>query len=93
MAATTTIRLPPKLRTRLASLAKQTGRSAHSLIVEAVERHTEYEEQLRGFVKEALAADKEIDQTGEVYRAEDVHAWMKRLAAGERATKPAPWRK
>jgi len=47
MAATTTIRLPPKLRARLGALAKQTGRSAHSLIVEAVERHTEYEEQMR----------------------------------------------
>ena len=78
MAETTTIRLPPKLRARLGSLAKQTGRSAHSLIVEAVERHTEYEEQMRGLVKDALAADRDIEKTGEVYRAEDVHAWMKR---------------
>jgi predicted transcriptional regulator len=93
MAATTTIRLPPKLRSRLGSLAKQTGRSAHSLIVEAVERHTNYEEQMRSLVKEALAADSEIDKTGEVYRAEDVHAWMKRLATGESAPRPKPWRR
>ncbi len=93
MAATTTIRLPPKLRARLGALAKQTGRSAHSLIVEAVERHTEYEEQLRSLVKSALAADRDIDKTGEVYRADDVHAWMKRLAAGESPPKPSPWRK
>ena len=72
MAATTTIRLPPKLRARLGALAKQTGRSAHSLIVEAVERHTEYEEQMRGLVKDALAADRDIEKTGEVYRAEDL---------------------
>jgi predicted transcriptional regulator len=93
MAATTTIRLPPKLRARLGSLAKQTGRSAHSLIVEAVERHTNYEEQMRSLVKEALAADSEIDKTGEVYRADDVHAWMKRLATGESAPRPKPWRR
>ncbi len=93
MAATTTIRLPPKLRARLGSLAKQTGRSAHSLIVEAVERHTSYEEQMRSLVKEALAADSEIDKTGEVYRAEDVHAWMKRLATDESAPRPKPWRR
>jgi predicted transcriptional regulator len=74
MAATTTIRLPPKLRARLGALAKQTGRSAHSLIVEAVERHAAYEEQIRSLVKEALAADAEIDESGEVYRAEYVHA-------------------
>jgi predicted transcriptional regulator len=93
MAATTTIRLPPKLRARLGSLAKQTRRSAHSLIVEAVERYTNYEEQMRSLVKEALAADSEIDKTGEVYRADDVHAWMKRLAADGSAPRPKPWRR
>jgi predicted transcriptional regulator len=93
VAATTTIRLPPKLRARLGSLAKQTGRSAHSLIVEAVERHAAYEEQLRSLVKEALAADADIEKTGEVYRAADVHAWMNRLAPGEAGGRPKPWRK
>ena len=93
MAETTTIRLPPKLRARLGALAKQTGRSAHSLIVEAVERHTDYEEQMRGLVRDALAADRDIEKTGEVYRGEDVHAWMKRLAVGEPAPKPSSWRK
>jgi predicted transcriptional regulator len=93
MAATTTIRLPPKLRARLTSLAKQTGRSAHSLIIEAVERHTDYEEQLRSLIKEALAADASIEKTGRVYRAEDVHVWMQRLADGEPAQRPKPWRR
>jgi predicted transcriptional regulator len=93
MAATTTIRLPPKLRARLGALAKQTGRSAHSLIVEAVERHAAYEEQIRSLVKEALAADAEIDESGEVYRAEDVHAWMQRLTIDGRAQRPKPWQR
>jgi predicted DNA-binding protein len=93
MAATTTIRLPPKLRARLGALAKQTGRSAHSLIVEAVERHAAYEEQIRNLVKEALVADAEIDKTQEVYRAEDVHAWMQRLALDGRAPRPKPWQR
>lgn len=93
MAATTTIRLPPKLRARLGALAKQTGRSAHSLIVEAVERHAAYEEQIRKLVKEAHAADTEIDKTGEVYRAQDVHAWMHRLALDGSAPRPKAWQK
>lgn len=93
MAATTTIRLPPKLRARVRALAKATGRSAHSLIVEAVERHAAYEEQMRSLVKEALAAAEEIERTGRVYRAEDVHAWMRRLAQGETAARPRPWRR
>jgi predicted transcriptional regulator len=93
MAATTTIRLTPKLRARLGNLARQTGRSVHSLIVEAVERHANYEEQMRSLVKEALAADSEIDKTGEVYRADDVHAWLKRLATDESVPRPKPWRR
>jgi predicted transcriptional regulator len=93
MAETTTIRLPPKLRSRLRAIAKETDRSVHSLIVEAVEKHAAYEEQMRAFVKEALEAGEEIDKTGEVYRAEDVHAWMDRLTQGVASPKPKPWRK
>ncbi len=93
MSATTTIRLPPKLRSRLQALAKQSGRSAHSMIVEAVERHAAYAEQIQRLVKEAVAADVEIERTGQVYRAEDVHAWMGRLAREEAAAKPKPWQR
>lgn len=93
MSETTTIRLPPKLRARLRTIAKETDRSVHSLILEAVEKHAAYEEQMRSLVKEALAADAEIDRTGEVYRAEDVHAWAKRIAQGVASPRPKPWRK
>jgi len=93
MTATTTIRLSPKLRARVRALAKQTGRSAHGLIVEAVERYAAYEEQMRSLVKEARAADVEIERTGEVYRAEDVHAWMATLARSESAPRPKSWQR
>jgi predicted transcriptional regulator len=93
MAETTTIRLPPKLRARLRAIAKDTDRSVHSIIVEAVEKHTAYEEQMRSLVKEALAADAEIERTGETYRAEDVHAWARRIAQGVSSPRPKPWRK
>jgi predicted transcriptional regulator len=93
MTATTTIRLPPELRARINVLAKQTGRSAHSLIVEAVERHAAYEEQMRSLVEDALAADADIERTGEAYRAEDVHAWLARLARDPAAKRPKPWRR
>jgi predicted transcriptional regulator len=93
MAATTTIRMPPKLRARIQALARQSGRSAHSVILEAVERHADYEEQLRSLVKDALEADAEIERTGEVYRAEDVHEWLDRLAAGQPGSRPKSWRR
>jgi hypothetical protein len=48
---------------------------------------------MRSLVKEALAADEDIEKTGEVYRAEDVHAWMERLARGESPARPKPCRR
>ena len=88
---TTSVKLPPKLKARVAALARKSGRSAHSFIVEAVERHAEREERLRRFVQEALAADADIERTGEVYRAEDVHTWLERLAKGQKTSRPKPW--
>jgi len=93
MAETTTIRLSPKLRARLRAIAKDTDRSVHSLIIEAVEKHAAYEEQMRSLVKEALAADVEIERSGEVYKSEDVHAWARRIAQGVASPRPKPWRK
>ena len=48
---------------------------------------------MRSLVKEAVEADADIDRTSEVYRADDVHAWMARLAHGTTADRPKPWRR
>ena len=92
-ADTTSIKLPPKLKARVTALARRSGRSPHSFIVEAVERHAERQEKLQTFIKEALAADADIERTGEVYRAEDVHAWLERLSKGQKASRPKPWQR
>ena len=58
MAATTTLKLPRALKARVATIARHTGRSAHRLMVEAIERHVDQEERMRAFLEEALAADR-----------------------------------
>ncbi len=93
MADTTTLKLPRGLKTRIARLARQTGRAPHALMLEALEREVSREERMREFVREALEADAAIEAGAEVYRAEDVHAWLDRLARGGKARRPAPWRK
>ncbi len=90
MAATTSIKLPAALKARIAALARKSGQSPHSLIIEAVERHAVREEKMQAFVAEALAGDADIENGGAVYRAEDVHAWVERLAKGTRSRKPRP---
>ena len=93
MTATTTLKLPEKLKTRIARLAKETGRSAHSLMIEALEREVAREERMREFVREALTSDARIEEGAVVYRAEDVHPWLERLARNGRVARPKPWRK
>ena len=93
MPAATTLKLPEKLKARIARLAKETGRSAHALMIEALEREVTREERTKAFVRDALAAKSDIEKSGAVYRADDVHAWMERLAKGEKAPRPASWRR
>lgn len=93
MAETTTLKLPEKLKARIARLARQTRQSAHSYMLRALEREVSREERMRDFVKAALASDAAVEEGAAIYRAEDVHDWMERLAKGEKPSRPAPWRK
>lgn len=92
MKTTTTIKLPRELKARIARVARKIGQTPHAFMVEALERQTTREERMEDFVKEAMAADKEISAGGDVYAASDVHAWLGRLAQGRRAPRPRPWR-
>jgi len=93
MASTTTLKLPKKLKARIARLAKESKRSVNSVMMEALEREVTREERIKAFVRDALSAKADIESGGSVYRAEDVHAWMERLAKGEEPLRPAPWRR
>jgi predicted transcriptional regulator len=93
MAATTTLKVPEKLKARIARIANQTGRSAHAVMLEALEREVTRAERVRDFVREALASDAAAEAGAAVYRAEDVHAWIERLAKGRKTPRPRPWRR
>ncbi len=88
MTTTTKLRLPEKLKTRIARLAKAKQRSAQSVMVEALEREVAREERMREIVREGLAADAAIEAGAAVYRADDVHAWLGRLAINGKAARP-----
>jgi predicted transcriptional regulator len=93
MTTATTLKLPDKLKARIARLAKAKQRTAHSVMIEALEREVGREERMREFVREALAADTAIEAGAAVYKAEDVHAWLGRLATNGKAARPRSWRK
>ncbi len=92
MPSTTTLKIPAPLKARIARLARETRQSAHSLMVNAVQREVERAERMRAFIREARAADRAIDAGAPVFAAEDVHAWMAKLVRNPKAAKPKPWR-
>lgn len=91
--STTTIKIPDRLKARIAKLARKSGRTPHGLMLEAIERETARQERMESFVREAMDADAAVDATGEVYAATDVHAWLGRLARDPKAPPPKPWRR
>lgn len=88
MAQATTLKLPAKLKARIARLARQTGRSAHRVMLQALERGVTREERMREFVREALAADAAVEAGAPAYRAEDVHSRLAQIAAGAKRPRP-----
>ena len=90
--SSTTLKLPPALKARIAKLAKSSGRAPHAVMVEALERQIQRDERMSAFVQEALEADREIEEGAVVYSAEDVHIWLDRLASNKKPARPKPWR-
>jgi predicted transcriptional regulator len=90
---TTTLKLAPELKRRISRLARESGKTAHAFMVQALEREATREERMRQFVREAMVSDAAADAGAPVYRADDVYAWMERRARGEKPPLPKPWRK
>jgi predicted transcriptional regulator len=92
MAASTTLKLPERLKQRIAPLARSAGKTPHAWMVEALETHTALAEKRRTFVADALAAEKEVERTGRVYPAGEVHRYLRARVAGRKAKRPKPAR-
>ena len=90
----TSLKLPSKLKDRIDRLARQGGETPHALMVRALESQIEAMELHETFVKDAIAADKEMKETGLAYAAEDVHAYIRAKARGRKVKRPKPiaWR-
>ena len=90
MAATTTLKLPEKLKKRIAPLARSARKTPHAWMVEALETLATLAEKRKAFVAEALAAEMEAERTGKVYAFDDVHRYMRALAQRKKVRRPKP---
>ena len=92
MAASTTLKLPERLKQRIAPLARSAGKTPHAWMVEALEAHTALAERRKIFVADALAAEKEAERSGRVYAAGEVDRYLRARVAGRKAKRPKPAR-
>ena len=90
MSASTTLKLPEALKARIVKLAEAAGRTPHAFMIEALEAHTTAAELRREFIASAVAAEREVEQYGITYSADEVHRYIRARLAGKRARHPKP---
>jgi predicted transcriptional regulator len=90
MAATTTLKLPEDLKTRIAPLAESAAKTPHAWMIEALEAQARLTETRLSFVNDALTSAAEVDAGGALYAMQDVHEYIIKKAAGKPAKRPKP---
>ena len=85
--STTTLKLSPRLKKRVASLVRGTEKSAHAFMVDAIAREAERAELRRKFIADAVSSLEHTERTGLAYDAKDVHAYFSARAAGKPANR------
>jgi len=85
---TTTIRLPPDLKSRVAAAAKRSGTTAHSFILEAIAEKAAQEEQRAEFEAQAEARYANIASMGKTITWEEMRTYLEARLNGESAQRP-----
>jgi hypothetical protein len=91
----TTLRIPAKLKKRIAAVAKDEGQTAHSFMLQALEESTALAEARREFHRDAELEEAEVEARNQVYPAEAVFEYLERMARGQKVSRPKPiaWRR
>jgi predicted transcriptional regulator len=88
--STTTIRLPQKLKERIARAAERAGTSAHSFILEAIVEKAEREELRAEFQDTAERRYAEIVASGKTVPWNEMRRYLERRLTGKKIARPKP---
>jgi predicted transcriptional regulator len=93
--AATSLKLPDDLKRRVAELVEGSNRTVHSFMVEAIERAAQREELRKRFGDEAALSERESEQTGKVFDANEAFDYLEAIAKGQKAKRPRAkaWRR
>ncbi len=86
--STTTIRLPPDLKARVAAAAKRAGTSVHSFILEAIAEKADEQERRGDFHDVADKRYSRIAASGKTIRWSEMRTYLENRGAGKKARRP-----
>jgi predicted transcriptional regulator len=72
----TSLKIEDSLKGRVQHLASQRRRSAHWIMLEAIQQYVEREEARENFKQEALASWVTYQETGQHLTGQEVRAWL-----------------
>jgi predicted transcriptional regulator len=84
----TSLKLNEELKTRIDKLARKRGESPHAYMILALEDYVARAEQAEAFLRDAIAADEEMQRSGLAYDAKEVHDHLAAKAAGKKTRRP-----
>lgn len=82
------LRVPERMRKRIAKLARRRGTTPHALMLEAITEKMQAEESRAAFHAEASRRLKSMKKAGTGIPADKVFAYLTSRAAGKRAVRP-----
>ena len=85
---TTSLKLPDALKEQIAQTAAREGKSAHALMIDALQTAMNEASLMHAFHDSALAAYEETVRINKVFRGEDIEAYYLAKMHGETAKKP-----
>ena len=84
------LRVPEEVKKRIAKLAKQQDLTPHGFMLDAIREKVEVEEVRLAFHAEAERRLARMKKTGVGIPAEEVFEYLRKRAAGRKATRPKP---
>jgi predicted transcriptional regulator len=88
MPVSTTLKLPEKLKARVAHAAKAAGKTSHAFMVDAIEQQTALSERRREFLGDAMTAREAVVTYGLVHDGDEVLSYLKARLEGRNPARP-----
>ena len=84
----TSLKIDDALKSRVQRLAAQRHRSAHWIMLEAIQQYVEREEASESFTQEALASWAAYKETGRHLSGQEVRTWLNTWGTADESAVP-----